>query len=301
MGKYNNMVATKKQAKKTIFLAQPKYHQDQSESTHTEWAQIATGKVVVATADRAWLYQPTSLEDRFSRPMECTGSNATTEKLLDSAIAAAKSAIKPNVKPPKLTSTRWLWRLAGFYHLCHPIPKLVKQAQKKFTAQERWRLANWAEKNAQEEAGHDLLALKDIESLGYNPKIVVKALVPPSAKILIDYLTRTVQASDPIDCVGYAYAMERLALAIDEQYIKQVETLLPKNSQATRCLRVHSSLGSDREHVAATVAMVSQLSAPERSRIVTACYETALLCFSPPKDGQISDHEIQQLLETSQS
>lgn len=103
---------------------------------------------------------------KISRPMECTRSNATTEKLLDSAIAAAKSAIKSNVKPPELTSTRWLWRLAGFYHLCHPIPRLVKQAKKKFAAQKRWRLANWAEKNAQEEAGHDLLALKDIESLG---------------------------------------------------------------------------------------------------------------------------------------
>lgn len=290
-----NIGNAKKQGKKNIFSPIPSDRQ-----SSLEWVQIAPNKIIVATAERGWLYSPKSKEERFSRPMTGAGNIATTRKLLDTAIAAAKSTIESNIEPPKLTLIRWLWRLAGMYHLCHPIPNLVKQAQKKFIAQERWLLADWAEKNAREEAGHDLLALKDIQSLGYNPELVVKALVPPAAKVLIDYLTRSVQDLDPIDSVGYAYGMERLALGIDKQYIQQVETLLPKNSQATRCLRVHSGIGADVEHVQETVAMVAQLSATERSRIVIACYETALLCFTPPRDGQISDQEIQQRLETSQ-
>ena len=267
----------------------------QSDSIYTEWAQIAPDRVVVATPDRAWLYKPRSPSDRFARPMEGAGNKASTGKLLDTAIAAARCAVKSDVRPPTLTSTRWIWRLAGLYHLCHPIPRLIESARQQFTAAERWSLARWAAQNAEEEAGHDLLALKDIQSLGYDPDAVVKALVPPASKILIDYLTRSVNDRDPIDCVGYAYTMERLALGVNEQYIKDVEALLPQGVKATRCLRVHSSVGADVDHVAETVEMVAELSAAERTRVAIACYETALLCFSPPGD-YLSDESIKEIL-----
>ena len=61
---------------------------------NAEWAQIAPGKVVVATNNRAWIYQPRSEDDRFARSMTGSGSFATTGKLLDTAIAAAKQAVK---------------------------------------------------------------------------------------------------------------------------------------------------------------------------------------------------------------
>ena len=266
----------------------------QSDSIYIEWAQIATDKVIVATPDRAWLYQPRSSSDRFARPMQGAGNKATTRKLLDTAIAAARYAVKSDARPPALTSTRWIWRLAGLYHLCHPIPRLIEKARQQFTTAERWSLARWAAQNAEEEAGHDLLALKDIQSLGYDPDAVVKALVPPASKILTDYLTRSVHDRDPIDCVGYAYTMERLALGVNEQYIRNVEALLPQ-VKATRCLRVHSSVGADVDHVAETVEMVAELSAAERTRVAIACYETALLCFSPPGD-YLSDESIEQIL-----
>ena len=289
----NDRNAAKKQADLS-FASEAKDNQ-QSDSIYTEWAQIATDKVVVATPDRAWLYKPRSAEDRFARPMEGAGSFATTQRLLDTAIAAARCAVKSDVRPPALTHTRWIWRLAGLYHLCHPIPRLIELARQRFVVAERWNLAHWAAQNAIEEEGHDLLALKDLQSLGYDPEAVVEALVPPASKILIDYLTRSVHDSDPIDCVGYAYTMERLALGVNEQYIKDVEALLPQGVKATRCLRVHSSVGADLDHVAETVEMVAELSATERTRVAIACYETALLCFSPP-GGYLSDESIQQKL-----
>ena len=263
---------------------------------NTEWAQIAPGKVVVATTEKAWIYQPRSSSDPFAHPMTNTGSPATTRKLLDTAIASAKYAVNSETRPPAMTATRWIWRLAGLYHLCHPIPKLIEKAHQQFAKHKRYSLAEWAAQNAIEEEGHDLLALKDIKSLGYDPQAVVKALVPPASVALIDYLTRSVNDSDPIDCVGYAYTMERLALGTSEQYIQGIEALLPANTKATRCLRVHSSVGADVDHVAETVEMVAQLSAVERSRVAIACYETALLCFSPPGDIYISDEEILQII-----
>ena len=137
-------------------------NQRQSNSTDLEWAQITTGKVVVATPDRAWLYQPRSTEDRFARPMEGAGSFATTRKLLDTAIAAAKCAVKSDVRPPALTSTRWIWRLAGAYHMTSPVPNLMRNAAKGFAANSRFELEEWALAKAIEETGHDLLALKDL-------------------------------------------------------------------------------------------------------------------------------------------
>jgi len=246
----------------------------------TEWAQIAPGKVVVATTERAWLYQPRSTDDPFAQPMSGAGSFATTRKLLDTAIAAAKYAVTSDKRPPALTGTRWIWRLAGTYHQTSPVPNLMQLAAKGFAANNRSDLEEWAREKAEEEQGHDLLALKDIQSLA-----------------LMDYFTRSVKDRNPIDGVGYTYTMERLSLGIGEDYIQKVEALLPPETKATRCLRVHSSVGADAAHVDENVSLIAGLSAEERTRIARACYETALICFSPPPGEYISDKELQQILE----
>lgn len=269
----------------------------QSERTKIEWAQIAPGKVIVATLERGWLYQLHSAEDPFAQPMECDGSNATTRKLLDTAIAAAKYAVTSTVRPPALTPTRWVWRLAGAYHLTAPVPRLIKDAAIAFAGNGRSLLKKWALEKAEEEKGHDQLALLDIQSLGYDAEAVVKALVPPAAVVLMDYFTRSVQDEDPIDCVGYTYAMERLSLGIGEEYIQNVQALLPPETNATRCLRVHSSIGSDAEHVDENISVIARLTPSERIRVARACYETALMCFSPPPEGYLSDEELQQILK----
>lgn len=273
----------------------------QSSIADAEWAQIAPGKVVVATADRAWLYQPRSGDDRFAQPMMGAGSFATTRKLLDTAIAAAKCAVKSESRPPALTSTRWVWRLAGAYHMTSPVPKLLRDAAKGFAANSRFALEEWALEKAEEETGHDLLALKDIQSLGYNSEAVVKTLFPPAAKALMDYFARSTQYEDPIDCVGYTYTMERLSLGIDEDYIQKVEELIPPETNATRCLRVHSSVGADAGHADENVSLVAKLNASERCRVAQACYETALMCFSPPPGDYVADEVLQDFLQPLKS
>ena len=97
--------------------------------------------------------------------------------------------------------------------------------------------------------------------------------------------------------MGYTYTLERLSLGIGEEYIQSVEALLPAKVNATRCLRVHSAVGADADHVGENVSLIAELSAQERSRIARACYETALMTFSPPSGEYISDAEIQQIIE----
>ena len=266
-------------------------------SEKLEWAQIALGKVVVANSERAWLYQPQSSEDRFAHPMECAGSFATTKKLLDTAIAAAKVAVKSDSRPPALTSTRWVWRLAGAYHLTSPAPQLLKDAAIGFAANGRSNLKSWALEKVEEETGHDRLAFLDIQSLGYDAEAVIAELKPPAAMALMDYFTRSVQDDNPIDGVGYTYTMERLSLGIEKDYIEKIESLIPPEINATRCLRVHSAIGADAGHVDENIEMIAKLTAAERTRIARACYETALMLFSPPPGGYISDEKLQEILE----
>jgi pyrroloquinoline quinone (PQQ) biosynthesis protein C len=267
-------------------------------SSHSEWARVAPDKVVVASADRVWLYQPSSgnSSDLFAQPMSGAGSVATTQKLLDTSIVLAKRAVSSS-RPPALSLMLWIWNLAAQYHLTHSVPQLMEEAAQRFATSGREALAQWAAQKAIEERGHDRLALLDIQSLGYDAKAVVQALVPPPAQVLFDYFTRSVQTPDPIACVGYSYTQERLALAIGDERIQAVETLLPPGTNATRFLRVHSGVGSDVEHVQESVEMVAGLTPEERTRVAIACYETALLYFSSSQKGYPSDEELQQILE----
>lgn len=263
-----------------------------------EWVRIAPDKVVVATANRAWLHRldPARNDDPFAQPMVSVGSIATTKKLLDGVIAYA-ATVSSSLRPPVLTRIRWVWRLAGAYHSSRHTSRLMDEARKRFAASGRKSLAQWAAQKAQEEAGHDRLALLDIQSMGYDAEAVVQAFVPPAAKAFVDYFIQTVQEIDPIDCVGLSYAAERLGVFIREEYIQSVEALLPPDVQATRWLRVHSGVGAEVKHVDATVKVVVERRLQERIRIAKACYETAVLRFSPPKEGYISDKELQHILK----
>ena len=151
----------------------------------TQWVRIAPDKVVVATADRVWLHRVSNADsgDPFSAQMVGASSVDMTRKLLDGVIASAKIAVSSNIKPPALTCTRWVWRLAGIYHSSRHTTPLMEEARKAFAAFGRWDLAQWAAQKAREEADHDRLALLDIQSMGYDALAVVQAFVPTASRI----------------------------------------------------------------------------------------------------------------------
>jgi hypothetical protein len=222
---------------------------------------------------------------------------AKTQKFLDRAIVLAWRDVKSNRRPPALTPTRWVWRLAGSYHSSRHTTRLMEEARDRFAASGRINLAQWAAQKAKEEAGHDRLALLDIQSMGYDAKAVVQALVPSTIQVLVDYFFQTVQTTDPIGCVGFFYTAERIGTFTSEEYIQSVEALLPTGINATRWLRIHSGVGAEVNHVEETVRVVAQLTSEERTCVARACYETALLRFNPPKENYISDEELQSILQ----
>lgn len=265
---------------------------------NAKWECTAPNKVVAA-ADPTWVHRPSPAGSGapFAQKIIDADSVAKTRKLLDRAIVYAWYTVKSERRPPALTLTRWVWRLAGAYHSSRHTSRLMEEAAQRFAALGRQSLAQWAAQKAREEAGHDRLALLDIQSMGYEAEAVVQTLVPSAATTVVDYFTQTVQAQDPIGCVGNSYASERLGTFQGEEYIQSVEALLSPGTHATRWLRIHTGVGAEVKHVEETVEIVAELTPEERIRVARACYETALLRFTPPKEGYISDEKLQNILK----
>ena len=226
---------------------------------------------------------------------------ATTRRLLDGAIALAQRAAPAAAAPPPLSPLRWVWRLAGYYHLTHATPRLMAEAARRFAARDEPELAAWAAEKAREEQGHDRLALRDIAALGHPAEAVVAALVPGPAAALVEHFTRCVQQADPLACVGYAYTLERLALTVQRPEIDAVQAMLPVGVDATRCMRVHSGIGSDAGHVDDNVALIAGLPPQRRARVIAAVHTTALLCTRPPTRGHITDEAIARAIAAASS
>lgn len=253
------------------------------------WARVDAATTIYASPRRAWIY-------RGEEPAPSARSTdavevAVARNLLDGAVAAAFRFARAAAVPP-LTPTRWAFRLAGLYHLTHSTPRLLDLAAARFAAAGREVLADWARTRSREESHHDRLALRDLRALGLDAEAVVRTLRPRAAMRLVAAFERSVHAPDPVGCVGYAYAIERLAMTVREADIQAVEAMLPAGVRATRCLRVHSAAGSDADHVADTVVAVAQLGAEERREIAVWAHETARLCFEPDPAGPPSDAEI---------
>jgi hypothetical protein len=259
-----------------------------------EWVVLAPGIAAIATVDRSWIHRYI-VGSPFAKPMIGPGSVATTRNLLEAAARAGWAAARGLVEPP-LTAARWAYRLCSFYQTTHATPPLMREAARRFAKDGRATLAQWAETKAREEQGHDALALRDLRALGYDAEAAVRAVVPPRAAALVSYFERLVHAEDPVGCVGYAYALERMALEVDEAYIARVEATLRPGARATRCLRVHSAEGSDRRHVAETIEVVAALPPPARARIAVACYETAALCCAPREGEPHAEEALQRQL-----
>ena len=245
------------------------FWQIQQNNPFAEWARLTPKKIILATPDDVWVYRPNLEEvsrNLFAQPSDNASNVATIKKLLDTAIILGKREASSNQQLPALNLNNWVWSLISQYHSTHSTPVLMEEASIHFAAQGNKNLAAWAKQKAVEETGHDRLALLDIQSLGYRAQALVQAYTSPSAKSLSDYFVSTVEDPNPIRVVGYSYTLERISLAVKERHIRAIEAIIPSGMKATRCLRVHSSIGSDVEHVDEALEMMAELTSAQRSQ-----------------------------------
>jgi hypothetical protein len=183
-----------------------------------------------------------------------------------------------------LSLLRYIHLLAGAYQTTHATPPTMRRAAERLAARGQHTAARHCLHVAEEESGHDTLALKDMAALGLPAREFVARLQPKSSLVLVELFTRFADSDAPIAVLGYAFALERMALFSTAESIAAVERLIPAGIKATRCLRVHSAIGSDAGHVAESIAFMPTLPPEDRAAIARASYETVNLQCTAPRD-----------------
>jgi hypothetical protein len=197
---------------------------------------------------------------------------ASDEKSANASVASACSL------------PRYIHMLASTYQTTHATPPTMRRAAERLAARGQHTAARHCLRVAEEESGHDTLALKDIAALGLPAQEFVARLQPKSSLVLVELFTRFADSDAPIAVLGYAYALERMALFSTAESIAAVDRLIPAGIKATRCLRVHSAIGSDAGHVAGSIAFMATLPPEDRAAIARASYETVNLQCAAPRD-----------------
>lgn len=259
-----------------------------------EWLPLDTGLSVVARADgRFSLHRAGPFDATYAQPqLKPDSTPDATRALLTGALAAGLA--RPEAPPaPPVSLPRLIYRLCGRYQTTHATPPAFQRLAVRFRAQGRHDLADFAETKVREETGHDTLVLLDLGALGLPAQALVEAIRPPTALALVEHLHALEAAAHPVGVLGYAYALERAALLVDQAQIDAAQAVCPPGVDATRGMRIHSAVGADREHVRAMVGFVATLAAEERAEIARAVYLTGRIMAddTPPTETAI----IQQL------
>src|SRR5262249_33437718 len=116
-----------------------------------------------------------------------------------------------------LSLERYIYSLAGSYQTTHATPPTMRGVAERFRAQGNTaRDASVVEHLlgvAEEESGHDRLALKDLEPLGLRAAELVTKLHRAPAVALVGLFKNLAEGAHPIAVLGYASALERRALS----------------------------------------------------------------------------------------
>ncbi len=248
-------------------------------------ACLPNGDWIVADRQRFWLHHPQPVGmppfvEHLGEPGDSRRTRQLFAGVLASALREARSTA-PATAPADPSLQRHIHGLAASYQTTQATPPTMRRVAERFRAAARMELADYCEEVAREESGHDELALRDLATLGIDAQAFVEQVRPTSALALVDYFHEVAAGDEPVGVLGYAYALERMALFQTRERIAAIEALIPAGITATRCLRVHSTAGDEVRHVDDALAFIAQLSAAERLSIVRALYRTAKLMNGP--------------------
>ncbi len=133
--------------------------------------------------------------------------------------------------------------------------------------------------------------------MGYRAEELVRAITTSVSTTLLEYCQPSVRDKDPIDCVGYVHALESLSLSSRKKALQKIDNYLPSDVDFSRYLEVNNTLGGETKNLEGNSDVIARLSSSERTRVIRACYETALLAFCPPTEAYLSEIELEYLLQ----
>src|SRR4051794_7127074 len=176
----------------------------------TEWVNLEGDKSIIARdSGEVWFRTPSETDnDPFKTAMTGAGAAGSTVGLLDGAISLGFAAIEKRLACPEPTVAAYIVALVGAYHTSVDTPRNLRRAAKRFEELGRPEVAAYLEERAQEETGHDRLALKDLRALGLPAERLVANFMPEGIKPLCERFDELCAEEYPIGCIGYSYCLE---------------------------------------------------------------------------------------------
>jgi hypothetical protein len=260
-----------------------------------QWAHLGAAEVLVATGDGAWVRQPELCAFGLRDPMpdSLPATAESTRHLLDGAIAAAERSA-PRMPEPPITALRWAWNLVSQWHCAHHSVALLPDVIARYEAARRRDLAEFARRKLAEEAGHDQFPLADLRALGYEAESLVRAVPPaPTVTAGLEYARGCALGPQPVEFLGYVYALERRILSLSNDSLAALDAVLPPGVDATAGVRLHAN-DLDIDHVDQAVAFFAGLPAADRAAIAIGCYRTTEICCAALPGRLPSEAELER-------
>ena len=185
----------------------------------------------------------------------------------------------------KLNLCRYAYELCGAYVTTSATPGTMRRCAERLEGTAR----QYALQKAEEESDHDLMALEDLRSLGLPAEELVRALRPRRAVSLVESFTEMAEGPEPLACFGYAWTLERPCLDRTPEFLSRLQAIIPPGADGATCLRLHSCIGEDADHVSDVVDFFADRSLSERAVIARAAYRTALLCIDREDNERTED------------
>lgn len=157
-----------------------------------------------------------------------------------------------------------------YYYICHSTRLLAASAARFSQADQG--LHKRFLKHTDEENSHELLALRDLQKLGFNIENFPELA---QTKTLYEIQYYKIEHCDPAALMGYILALETLA-ANDLKWLKEKVTGL-YGKECAKFIQVHAD--EDPDHIEKALKVVDQLSANRLPAIDINIQQTAL-CFN---------------------
>ena len=260
---------------------------------------VAGGAVVVASPSGMWICRDGDARSvGLALAQQQTSDSRVVRHLLAGCLMAACSPSASRVMPAEERSLEsYIFDLCLTYQTTTATPPTLRAARDRFSAIGDHAAADFAERKAVEETGHDRLALRDLEALGLPGQALVDACMPTLGRNLVGSFKALADDPRPYGVFGYAYVLERMAMMRTDRDIAAIQSLAPPGVDVTRCRRVHSAVGVDTDHVADIVDFTASLSVDDRQAVCRAVYQTARLMALRP-DERDERRALDKLLET---
>jgi pyrroloquinoline quinone (PQQ) biosynthesis protein C len=155
----------------------------------------------------------------------------------------------------------------AYHHVRHTVP-LMMAVGARLPADRRW-LQDAILHYLDEEAGHDLWILDDIDRAGGDRGLAAASSPAIATEAMVAYAYDTVTRGNPVGFFGMVYVLEGTSAALALQAADRIQATLGLPAQAFTYLRSHGRL--DQEHIGDLEGILGRLHDPRDQDAVIRC------------------------------